>query len=107
MDSIRFGLLTGSLLHCYYIVILKLSKIWFVYKFYLLIHFNNTIICSNLQILSLVSDSCYKCENEDKSGHEIEQCIKDEKSDIAKILRGEVCYKHIVPDDKFTIKVII
>lgn len=73
----------------------------------MLIHFNNTIICGNLQILSLVSDSCYKCKNEDKSGHEIEQCIKDEKSDIAKILRGQIYYKDIVPDEEFIIKVII
>lgn len=72
-----------------------------------MIHFNNTVICSNLQILSLVSDSCYKYKNEDKSGYEIEQCIKDEKSDIGKILRGQICNKSIVPDEEFTIMVII
>ncbi|XP_071862416.1 molybdenum cofactor synthesis protein cinnamon [Bombus fervidus] len=54
--------------------------------------------------LLTVSDSCYKYKNEDKSGYEIEQCIKDEKSDIGKILKGQIYHKNIVPDEEFTIK---
>ncbi|KAK9301855.1 hypothetical protein QLX08_005954 [Tetragonisca angustula] len=38
--------------------------------------------------LLTVSDSCYKNEDKDESGPEIEQYIKDENSNIGKILKG-------------------
>ncbi|XP_043800894.1 gephyrin [Apis laboriosa] len=54
--------------------------------------------------LLTVSDSCYKHNSEDKSGFEIEQCIKDKNSDIGKILKGEIYHKTIVPDKEYIIK---
>ncbi|XP_017757999.1 PREDICTED: gephyrin isoform X2 [Eufriesea mexicana] len=54
--------------------------------------------------LLTVSDSCYKHKNEDKSGYEIEQYIKDEKSEIGKILKGQIYHKSIVPDEEYLIK---
>lgn len=54
--------------------------------------------------LLTVSDSCYKYNSEDKSGLEIEQCIKDKNSDIGKILKGEIYHKTIVPDKEYIIK---
>ncbi|KAK1137460.1 hypothetical protein K0M31_001969 [Melipona bicolor] len=54
--------------------------------------------------LLTVSDSCYKNEDKDKSGPEIEQYIKDENSNIGKILKGQIHHKSIIPDEEFMIK---
>ncbi|XP_043256387.1 gephyrin [Colletes gigas] len=52
----------------------------------------------------IVSDSCSKNKNEDKSGPEIEDCIDNDKNEIGQILKGKVFYKSIVPDDQYRIK---
>ncbi|XP_076640006.1 molybdenum cofactor synthesis protein cinnamon [Colletes latitarsis] len=52
----------------------------------------------------IVSDSCSKNKNEDKSGPEIEDCINNDKNEIGQILKGKVFYKSIVPDDLYRIK---
>ncbi|XP_031847264.1 molybdenum cofactor synthesis protein cinnamon isoform X2 [Nomia melanderi] len=43
-------------------------------------------------------------KNEDKSGPEIEDCIKNNNSEIGKIFKGEVWFKKLIPDDEYAIK---
>lgn len=52
----------------------------------------------------IVSDSCALYNAEDKSGPEIEDCINNDKTEIGKILKGNVYCKNIVPDDVHKIK---
>ncbi|CAL7941421.1 unnamed protein product [Xylocopa violacea] len=57
--------------------------------------------------LLTVSDSCSNDKSKDKSGPAVEQYIKDETSEVGKILKGQIQCTDIVPDKESSIKGIL
>lgn len=59
----------------------------------------------NFNFFNIVSDTCFKNKENDKSGPLLKQLVSDTSLDTGKLLKGKILCTDIVPDDEIVIKV--